>query len=588
MSPTESLLSNAYSPRSAFSHHFFTFFVPEKPYDSELLYSRIILNVSLRMSASGYVVHNATVHTGNDRCPTATAFRVRDGHFLEVGAGSSVREAAPDVPHVDAGGATVVPGFVDAHAHLHELGHALRRADLTGAGSTAAVVERLNAFVAEHDLPPNAWLRGHGWDETRWSVAPSRAPLDAAFPERPVWLVRTDIHAGWANTAALDATVGLDRLRRMDDPAGGRIERDDTGRPTGVLVDEAMALIEDDIPPPTDAEQDRALRAAVQHAARHGVTSVHDAGVTRPEIRRFRRFIEAGTFPCRVYAMALGDSDAFDHVCEHGPLRHPSGRLDVASAKFFADGALGSRGAALLADYADAPGNRGLLRHPPGTLRARVRRAVASGLQVNTHAIGDRAVRAVLGAYEAAADEVGAPLRRPRIEHAQVAAPEDRPRLGALGAVASVQPAHATSDMGWAEARLGTDRLDRAYAWQSLRDAGVRLAFGSDAPVEPLDPIRTLHAAVTRQTPDGRPEGGWRPAERVDRATALRAHTRGAAYAAFQEDELGSIAAGKLADWVVLSQDPMRVPSEALPDTEVLATYLDGHRVHATADWPDL
>jgi hypothetical protein len=540
------------------------------------------------MPVSDYVVHNATVYTVDDQCPTATAFAVRNGRFRQVGADRPVREAAPDVPHVDAGGQAIVPGFVDAHAHLHDLGHALRRADLTGTGSPAAVVERLTTFVAGHDLPPGAWLRGHGWDETAWPTSPSRAPLDAAFPERPVWLVRTDIHAGWANTAALDATVGLDRLRHMDDPAGGRIVRDAAGRPTGVLVDAAMALVEDHMPPPTDAQQDRALRTALAHTARHGITSVHDAGVELPKIRRFRRFIEAGALPCRVYAMALGESDAFDYACEHGPLRHPSGRLDVASTKFFADGALGSRGAALLDDYADDAGNRGLLRHPPGVLRHRVQRAVEGGLQVNTHAIGDRAARIVLDAYEAAAATADAPVRRPRVEHAQIVAPEDRLRFGALGAVASVQPTHATSDMGWVEARLGADRLDRAYAWRSLRDAGARLALGSDAPVEPPGPIQAVHAAVTRQTPDGRPDGGWRPAERIARAAALRAHTLNAAYAGFREDTLGSITPGKRADWVVLSQDLLRVPAERLPHTEVQATYLDGRRIYAAADWPDL
>ena len=541
------------------------------------------------MLPSAYVVHNAQIYTVDDQCPTATAFLVRDGRFSVVGSEASVREAAPSVSRVDAGGRTIVPGFVDAHAHLHEWGHALRRVDLRGAGAPAAVVERLTRFVAEHDLAPDAWLRGHGWDETDWpaGAAPSRRALDAAFPERPVWLTRTDIHAGWANTAALDATVGLDRLRRLDDPAGGRIDRDDAGRPTGVLVDRAMALVEDRMPAPSDAQQDRALRTALRHAARHGVTSVHDAGVTGAQIRRFRRFIEADRFPLRVYAMVLGESDAFGRFCERGPLRHPSGRLDVASAKFFADGALGSRGAALLGDYADAPGNQGLLRHSPAALRERVRAAVEGGLQVNTHAIGDRAVRSVLDAYEAAADGADAPVRRPRIEHAQVVAPADRPRFGALGVVASVQPAHATSDMGWVEARLGPDRLERAYAWNSLRAAGARLAFGSDAPVEPLGPLRAVHAAVTRQTPDGRPEGGWRPSERLSRAAALRAHTLDAAYAGFQDDEIGSITPGKRADWVVLSGDLMTRPPERLPETTVVATYLDGRPVHATDDWPD-
>jgi hypothetical protein len=317
------------------------------------------------------------------------------------------------------------------------------------------------------------------------------------------------------------------------------------------------------------------------------VTSLHDAGVTASQLRRFRRFIDEGSFPLRVYAMVDGRDEAFDALCDTGPRHHPSGQLDVASIKLFADGALGSRGAALLDDYADAPGNRGLLRWAPDAFRRTVRTAVECGLQVNTHAIGDRAVRQVLDAYEAVGDAADAPVRRPRIEHAQIVAPADRGRFGALGAVASVQPTHATSDMGWAEARLGRDRLERAYAWNSLRAAGAPLAFGSDAPVEPLGPLRAVHAAVTRQTPDGRPEGGWRPSERLSRAAALRAHTLDAAYAGFQDDEIGSITPGKRADWVVLSGDLMTRPPERLLETTVVATYLDGRPVHATDDWPD-
>jgi len=541
------------------------------------------------MAAPSYVVHNATVYTADPRRPTATAFAVRDGQFRAVGDDATVRNGLPSAPRIDAGGQTVVPGFIDAHAHLHELGHALRRADLTGAGSPSAVVERLRAFADEHDLPPNAWLRGHGWDETAWpdTPSPTRDPLDAAFPDRPVWLTRTDIHAGWANTAALAATVGAERLRRMEDPEGGRIVRDAEGRPTGVLVDQAMSVVEDRMPPPSDAQRKRALRTALDHAARRGVTGVHDAGVDREQISRFRRFIETDAFPLRVYAMVLGESNAFDHFCDHGPLHHPSGRLDVASTKFFADGALGSRGAALLRDYADDAGNRGLLRHAPEAFRRRVQAAVEAGFQVNTHAIGDRANRMVLDAYAAAAEEADAPLRRPRIEHAQVVAPTDRPRFADLGVIASVQPSHAPSDRDWAGARLGPDRLGRAYAWRSLRAAGARLALGSDAPVEPLDPIRTIHAAVTRRTLDGCPEGGGRPGERLSRETALRAHTQGAAYAAGQDDRVGTITPGTQADWVALSRDLMTVPPEEMPDTAVLATYLGGRRVHANADWPD-
>jgi len=539
-------------------------------------------------SNADLIVHSAQIYTVDENDSTATALAIRDGRFLAIGDEDQILSAYPDAPRIDAAGRTLVPGFIDAHAHLLELGLSLRRADLTDTASPAAVVERLDTFAADHDLPSNAWLRGHGWDQTDWRPPrfPTRDDLDAAFPERPVWVTRTDVHAGWANTAALQATVGLDQLRKMNDPDGGRICRDADGRPTGVLIDAAMALVEDRIPPPKDSQRKRALSAALRHTAQHGITGLHDAGVDLDTIRRFQRRIENGRFPLRVYAMVDGRGDAFDHFCERGPLHHPSGRLDVESVKFFADGALGSRGAALVDDYADDPGNRGLLLYDRHPFQRDVQAAVECGFQVNTHAIGDRANRMVLDAYDAAMRECARPLRRPRIEHAQVVAPKDRPRFGTLGVIASVQPGFLSSDVDWAPARLGSNRVDRSYAWRSLRDAGASLAFGSDAPVESIDPIRGIHAAVTRQDANSRPEGGWMLAERLDRSTALRAYTHGAAYAAFQEDEVGSIASGKRADFVVLSQDLMTVPASRLLDTEVVATYMDGAAVYTRDDWP--
>ncbi|MFB6286221.1 MAG: amidohydrolase, partial [Candidatus Bipolaricaulia bacterium] len=394
-----------------------------------------------------------------------------------------------------------------------------------------------------------------------------------------------DVHAGWANTAALEATVGLDRLREMSDPDGGRIRRDGSGRPTGVLVDAAMALVEEQMPPPTEAEREQALSAALQHTAQHGITGLHEAGVGLDTIRRFRGRIDAERFPLRMYAMINGRGEAFDHFCEQGPLYHPSGRLNVESVKFFADGALGSRGAALLDEYADDPGNRGLLLHDEAAFRRSVQAAVECGFQVNTHAIGDRANRFVLDAYETAMEECVEPVRRPRIEHAQVVHPNDFSRFGDLGVIASVQPQFATSDKDWAPARLGTGRLGGAYAWKRLRDAGAPLAFGSDAPVEPIDPLRGFYAAVTRQDAEGRPEEGWHPEERLSRPAALSAYTLGPARAAFQEDELGSISPGKRADFTVLSHDIMQVSSSTLLDTEVLATYIDGAPVYTGAGW---
>jgi len=539
-------------------------------------------------SSPDLLLHSAQIYTVDDQRPTATALAVRDGRFVAVGDADEMVAAFPEAPRIDAGGRTVVPGFIDAHAHLQELGLSLHRADLTDAQSPTGVVEQLRDFAADHDLPDGAWLRGHGWDQTDWTVprSPTRAALDSAFPERPVWLTRTDVHAGWANTAALEATVGLDRLREMGDPDGGRIRRDAAGRPTGVLVDAAMGLVEDHIPPPSEAQQERALSAALCHTAQHGITGLHDAGVDLDTIRRYRHFINDDAFPLRVYAMIDGPGEAFDHFCEHGSLHDPSGRLRVESVKFFADGALGSRGAALLDDYADDPSNRGLLLHDEASFRQEVQAAVECGFQVNTHAIGDRANRVVLDAYEDAMQTCTQSVRRPRIEHAQVVTPEDRPRFGTLGVIASVQPAFAPSDRTWAPARLGSNRIDRAYAWRSLQETGASLAFGSDAPVEPIDPIRGLHAAVTRQDAGGRPQEGWRPSECLSRTTALRAYTQGAAYAAFQEDTVGSISAGKRADFVVLSQDLLTVPAPHFLDTEIVATYIDGAPVYTRDDWP--
>ena len=533
------------------------------------------------------VVHNAQVYTVDDDRPTATAFAVREGRFEAVGSDATVLEAHPNARRIDARGHTVVPGFIDAHAHLLETGLSLIRADLTNADSPGTVVAQLRVFTDRRELPDGSWLRGHGWDETDWSTPPSRYVLDDAFPDRPVWLTRTDVHAGWANTAALEATVGLDRLREMNDPDGGHIHRDADGEPTGILVDEAMALVTNEIPPPSDARRDQALRTALDHTARHGLTGLHDAGMPLSQIRRFERFIEDDAFPLRLYAMIDGPGDTFDHFCEHGPLHHPSGRLDVESVKFFADGALGSRGAALLTDYADDPGNRGLLLHDEDAFRRHVQAAVACGFQVNTHAIGDRANRLVLDAYEAAMEDCDAPVRRPRIEHAQILHPDDLPRFGELGVIASVQPLFTTSDMGWIKDRLGPDRLDGAYAWRQLAETGAHLAFGSDAPVEPIDPLRGFHAAVTRQDANGQPAGGWSPSERISRSAALRAYTQDAAWAAFQENEVGSITPGKRADWVVLSQNIMTCAPDALLDTTVLATYLDGAPIHVDGDWPD-
>ncbi|MDT7856318.1 amidohydrolase [Rubrivirga sp. S365] len=530
-----------------------------------------------------YVATGGVVYTVDDDRPTAEAFVVEDGRFVAVGSEAEVRAAYPDWPRLDLGGAAVVPGLIDAHAHLLGLGTSLLQADLVGATSRAEVVERLQAFAA--DLPDGAWVTGRGWDQNDWGEGepfPTRADLDAAFPDRPVWLGRIDGHASWANTAALRA-AGIDpEAPAPSDPEGGAVVRDEAGRPTGVFVDAAEALVARALPAPDAAVAEEALRRALEETTRYGLTGVHEAGVPIESLDLYRRAIDAGRFPIRNYAML--SQDELGAFCERYPdgLEH-GGRLVARSLKVYADGALGSRGAALLADYADDPGNQGLLFHPDAALRQTVEDAMRCGLQVNTHAIGDRANRQVLDAYQTALAATGGAdggAGRHRIEHAQVLSLDDLERFAALGVIASVQPTHATSDMPWVETRVGGDRARGAYAWRRLVDSGARLALGSDFPVERVDPLLGFHAAVTRQDAADAPAGGWYGNQTLTRAEALRGFTLDAAYAAFMEDEVGSIEPGKRADFVLLSRDIMTAPPEAILDARVLATYLDGAPVY--------
>ena len=531
---------------------------------------------------SRYVAHGARVYTVDAARPVAEAFAVADGRFVAVGSEAEVGAGRADWPRLDLGGRTVVPGLIDAHAHLLGLGEALLQADLVGTASKAEVVQRLRDFAAS--LPDGAWITGRGWDQNDWGEGepfPTRADLDAAFPDRPVWLGRIDGHAAWANTAALRA-AGIDPdAPAPDAPEGGAVILDAEGRPTGVFVDTAEGLVAQAVPAPDAAFYREALGRALAETARYGLTGVHEAGVPLEALDLYREAIAGGEFPIRNYAMiSVGDLDRLCARLADGEAPGVEGRLAVRSVKVYADGALGSRGAALLTDYADEPGNRGLLFQDAGALRETVERAMRCGLQVNTHAIGDRGNRVVLDAYEAAIEATGGGPGRHRVEHAQVVALDDIPRFAALDVIASVQPTHATSDMPWAETRVGPDRVRGAYAWRRLADAGARLALGSDFPVESPDPLLGFHAAVTRQDAHDAPAGGWYGNQALTRAEALRGFTLDAAYAAFMEDEVGSIEPGKRADFVVLSQDVMTVPPEDVLGARVLATYLDGAPVY--------
>ena len=525
------------------------------------------------------VLHNAQLYTADPDQPKAEAMAVQGGRVLMVGSNEAILAAYPDAPRRDAGGQTVVPGFIDAHAHLMGMGMSKLQVDLVGAASKEEVLARLRAFAST--LPADAWLTGRGWDQNDWpeKAFPTRADLDAAFPDRPVWLVRVDGHAAWANTAALRA-AGLDRIRAAADPEGGQTLRDAAGEPTGVFVDAAMDFVGSAVPPPSREVAERALTLALEETARYGLTGVHDAGVNRETVALYQAYIDRGAFPLRLYAMIGGRGATFDHFCAQGPVLGYGDRLTVRSVKFYMDGALGSRGAALLEPYHDDTQNVGLLFQSPEAFTADVRRALECGFQVNTHAIGDRANRVVLDAYEAAMQATGRTAGRHRVEHAQILALSDIPRFAALGVIASVQPTHATSDMYWAEDRVGPARIAGAYAWRALLRSGARLALGSDFPVEQVNPLLGFYAAITRQDAEGFPPGSWQPGEVLTRDEALRGFTLDAAYAAFMEADAGSLTPGKYADFVLLSRDIMTIPASEILETEVVATYVAGEAVY--------
>ena len=535
------------------------------------------------LSAADVTVLTARrIHTMDAAQPQVQAMAFDGaGKVLEVGDAKALLARHPGARRLDVGTATVVPGLIDAHGHVSGLGWAMLTADLVDTASKAEVLERLRA--KDKQLKPGEWLIGRGWDQNDWpeKTFPTAADLDAAFPDRPVWLSRIDGHAGWANSAAMRA-VKRD-LSGDWQPDGGSIRRDGNGQPTGLFIDNAMNLLEQARPAADEATAEKALALGMQSAVEHGLTGVHDAGIPLAELQRYQRLADRGQLPLRIYAMADGNAAALESLCANGLYRHPSGRLQMRAVKLYADGALGSRGAAMLSDYSDDHGNRGLLVLSPDEVATAVAKAHRCGVQVATHAIGDRGNRIALDAYARELGKDAAGNHRWRIEHAQILSHEDLPRLAQLHVIASMQPTHATSDMPWAEDRVGPRRIVGAYAWRQLRDAGTHLALGSDFPVESVDPRLGLYAAVSRADARGLPAGGWYPDEKLTAFEALRGFTLEAAYAGFAENEIGSLAAGKRADFVVLAEDPLAVPDAALRTLTVKATYVDGKPVFEAA-----
>ncbi len=528
------------------------------------------------------IVTNARIYTVDDAHPLADALAVRGGRVAFVGdTRGALALRGPPTRVVDLGGRTVIPGMVDAHGHVSGLGSALAIVDLTGASSYDEIIARVAARAKT--AAPGQWITGRGWDQNRWGDTrfPTHDKLTAAIPNNPVVLERVDGHAILANKPAMDAAK---LTAATKDPAGGHVERNAAGAPAGVFVDNAMALVGRVMPATSRADEKRQIRAAITEAQRWGLTGAHDAGASATVLDIYEELGKAGQLDFRLYAMISGGRDESAEV-EKWFARGPQsglygGTLWVRSVKLYADGALGSRGAALLDPYTDDPHNNGLLVSPPEFIQEIATKALKAGFQVNTHAIGDRGNRVSLDAYEAALKAVPTADHRFRIEHAQILNYADITRFATLGVIPSMQASHQTSDMYWAGRRLGVERLPGAYAWRALLDAGVVIPNGSDFPVEQVNPLISFHAAFSRQDAENWPPGGWYPEQRMTRDEALKSITIWPAYAAFQEKELGSLSPGKYADFVVLDQDIMRIPAELVLRTRVLSTWVGGRAVY--------
>jgi len=526
------------------------------------------------------IVRNAVIYTVNAKQPKAAAIAIRGDKIATVGNEAAVMALKGVKTNViDAGGRAVYPGLQDSHGHFLGLGAMLQQIDLRDTPSYDAIIARVRARAAT--AKPGEWILGRAWDQNRWADSkwPTHDALDKAAPNNPVYLTRVDGHAALVNQKAFDL-AGVTAATK--DPDGGRLIRDDQGKPSGVLVDNAMGLVRSKMPKPSPAQVDEQILLADVECRRLGLTTVHDAGEDVETIDAFKRLMDAGKLRTRLYVM-LGGMPALQHYLAKGPINdYHQHHLAVRAVKLYADGALGSRGAALLAPYSDEPGTSGFFVTPPEEIYKATLAASKAGFQTAIHAIGDRGNRMVLDTFERVQKEVPtARALRMRDEHTQILSAADIPRFKALEVIASMQPTHCTSDMPWAPLRLGPQRIaDGAYVWRKLMNAGALIASGSDFPVEQPNPMLGFYAAITRQDPNGKPPEGWAPDQRMTREETLASFTANGAYASHAENFSGTLEAGKLADLVILSRDVMTVAPKEILTTTVWKTIIGGEIVY--------
>jgi predicted amidohydrolase YtcJ len=546
---------------------FFTFIITLTACSSEQQPETFVL-----YNVNGYTLLNSQL-TGFD------AIAVKNGVVEETGAVSDIQSRYAEYNQIDGMGHTLIPGLIDAHAHVMGLGFRELDVNVQGIRSLDETLETIREYAESN--PDLEWIQGRGWNQVLWeeNEFPSAADLDRVVPDRPVYLTRVDGHAAWVNTRAMEL-AGIDH--ETPDLQGGVVIRDDAGEATGILVDATMQYVRQVIPGRSPEEASLALKLALEEMAKYGITSVHDARTDAATWQMYKDFADRGDLLTRIYAMVAGTGDIFDEMAADGPVNsYAEDMLALRSVKISADGALGSRGAALIEDYHDDPGNKGLLFFSQEELNGMLLKGASAGFQMNIHAIGDAANLQVLDGFEYVIEQLGdQSALRHRVEHAQIVQPEDIPRFVDLDLIASMQPTHATSDMNMAEDRVGPGRIEGAYAWQTYLDQGTVIAGGSDFPVEEVNPFFGLYSAVTRQDHDGMPPGGWYSEHRMSRVEALRAFTIDAAYAAHQEEMLGTLEPGKWADFILIDRDVFTANASEIWQTEVLQTWVAGKKVY--------